>query len=78
MTRCARCPVSPDLVCPGSDVRRFCELADPDHCDHRPAYRDTLVSMATGSAAGPFEAEIGAAVDDTPCCGGANPLEYLI
>jgi hypothetical protein len=76
MNRCQHCPISLALVCLGTDVRRFCELVDPGHKDHRPPYRDTLRSLAEGTAAGPFEPEIGDAlvVDDTPCCGGTGAM----
>jgi hypothetical protein len=40
--RCRHCPVAPGTPCAGGAVRRFCELVDPSHVDHDPAYRDAL------------------------------------
>jgi len=43
--RCHHCPVNPALACPGSDVRRFCELIDPGHAAYDPGYIRTLWAM---------------------------------
>lgn len=43
---CGHCPVEPGRSCEGLRARRLCELADPAHPDHRPAYRDLLVRLA--------------------------------
>jgi hypothetical protein len=84
MSRCFNCPVNPALACPGTDVRRFCELVDPDHADYAPAYRVSLCSLAEGTAPGPYvpadrptvpaTAQPYAADGQTPCCGGTAYL----
>lgn len=40
--RCRHCPVTPGSPCAGVDAPRLCELIDPAHPDHAPAYRDLL------------------------------------
>lgn len=38
--KCDHCPR--DDECRGEEIHRFCELIDPDHPDHEPAYLDAL------------------------------------
>lgn len=38
--KCDRCPRSE--ACAGESIRRLCDLVDPDHPDHNPAYLATL------------------------------------
>jgi hypothetical protein len=40
--RCRHCPAAPGSSCAGLSAPRLCELIDPDHPDHAPAYRDVL------------------------------------
>lgn len=40
--RCPRCPIPPGARCLGESHRRLCELRDPDHPDHDPAYLKPL------------------------------------
>lgn len=42
--RCRHCPAAPGSPCAGLDVARLCQLVDPDHPDHDPAYRHVLDS----------------------------------
>jgi hypothetical protein len=74
--KCPNCPVDAELVCPGVDVLRFCQLIDPNHRDHQPAYRGTVMALAASTAAGPFEpAALADMADDTePCCGGTGAM----
>jgi len=41
-SRCRHCPAAPGTSCAGVTVARLCELVDPDHPDHDPAYRNVL------------------------------------
>lgn len=42
--RCRRCPLAPDAPCAGVDIRRLCQLVDPEHPDHDPAYKAVLTT----------------------------------
>jgi hypothetical protein len=48
--RCAHCPVESGLPCKGLQVRRLCELSNPDHADFNPSYRSLLVQLARTDA----------------------------
>jgi hypothetical protein len=44
--KCGNCPIPLALICPGEDVRRFCELIDPGHAAYDPGYIHTLWGMS--------------------------------
>ncbi|MGO9597646.1 MAG: hypothetical protein ACLP7Q_06565 [Isosphaeraceae bacterium] len=37
-SRCAHCPVEPDVACAGLHVRRLCTLVDPAQTSYNPGY----------------------------------------
>jgi hypothetical protein len=37
-SRCAHCPVEPDIPCAGIQVRRLCTLVDPGQPSYNPGY----------------------------------------
>ncbi len=43
MFRCAYCPIGPDLPCRGEQVRRLCQLIDPEHPAYSPGYLTRLL-----------------------------------
>lgn len=46
MTRCAHCPRAGLPGCEGEATPRLCELVDPTHPDHAPAYLAVLEPVA--------------------------------
>lgn len=53
MTRCAHCPRAGLPGCEGEATPRLCELVDPSHPDHAPAYLAALEPVADPPAAPP-------------------------
>jgi hypothetical protein len=47
--RCAHCPIPEGLICRGEDVRRLCEIVDPEHAAYNPGYIRVLMSLAQGA-----------------------------
>jgi len=47
MNRCVRCPIPAELICHGIDVRRFCELLNPNEPAYDPGYAEVLWRLAT-------------------------------
>ena len=38
MSKCAHCPCTVAIACPGEGARRLCDLVDPEHPAYRPGY----------------------------------------
>jgi hypothetical protein len=65
--RCQNCPAHKLEQCRGEGVPRFCQLVDPTHPDHDPAYVRILVQ---DDHIGPFEIESTEHAPFRSCCGG--------
>ena len=57
--RCAHCPVEPGLPCKGIEVRRLCELTDPNHAAYNASYRSLLRQLARGEGLSPASGSSG-------------------